>query len=268
MIIIGEKINATIPEIKAIIENRNSRELSGLARKQARAGAHYIDVNVGTGSGTREDEIDAMDWAVRVIKDAIDKALTIDSADPAVLEAGLAACKDRKVMVNSVKADETALETIIPLARRYDAALVALAMDETGIPKTVERRLNACRRIAARCREEGIPMKKIFFDPLVLPISTDGRQGKITLQTVSTVKAAFPEARTTLGLSNVSFGLPARSNLNAAFLHMAIYAGLDAVILDPLDKTLMTAVLTGVALMGKDRHFRRYTRMYRRKTQP
>ena len=265
MIIIGEKINASRPAVKAIIENRDAGGLADLAKKQALAGAAYVDINVGTGSGTREDEVDAMRWAVQVLCEAVETPLSIDSADPVVLEAGLSASGGRASMINSTKADDSLLGAVVPLASRYGPALVALAMDETGIPSSVEGRLAACRRIADSCRAHQVPMEKVFFDPLVLPVSTDARQGMVTLQSLAAVKSAFPDAGTTLGLSNVSFGLPARSLLNAAFLQMALLAGLDAAIMDPLDETLMAAVRTGEALLGRDRHFRRYTRAHRRK---
>jgi 5-methyltetrahydrofolate--homocysteine methyltransferase len=263
MIIIGEKINASIPGIKKIIETRDTQGLVDLAQKQALAGATCIDINVGTGARTRSDEIEAMRWAVSVLAEAMEHSLCIDSADAAVLEAGLEAGGDRASMVNSAKAKEQVLEAVAPLAHRYDAALVALAMDDTGIPDTVDGRLNACRQIADSCRTHGVSMEKIFFDPLVIPVSTNARQGLITLETLAAVKTEFPESKTTMGLSNVSYGLPARSILNAAFLHMALSAGLDSAIMDPLDETLMTAVRAADALLGRDRHFRRYTRAYR-----
>jgi 5-methyltetrahydrofolate--homocysteine methyltransferase len=264
MIIIAEKINASRPGIKKIIESRDARTLGSLARKQVQAGANFIDINVGTGSGTGEDEIESMQWAVRVVAEAVEKPLCIDSADAAVLEAGLAAGDGRAALINSTKAEDRTLEAVVSLAHRYEAALVALAMDETGIPHTVEGRLAACHRIAESCKAHGVPFEKVYFDPLVIPVSIDATQGMTTLETLGAVKAAFPGARTTLGLSNVSFGLPARSILNAAFLHMALYTGLDAAIMDPLDEALMAAIRAGEALVGRDRHFRRYTRTYRR----
>jgi 5-methyltetrahydrofolate--homocysteine methyltransferase len=264
MIIIGENINATIPRVRKIIEARDARALETLGQKQARAGASFIDINVGTGRGTRDDEIEAMQWAVEVISKATDISLCIDSADAAVIEAGLEAGNGRASLVNSIKADDRIFETIIPLARRYAASLVALAMDENGIPDFAEGRLTACRRIIEKCDAAGVPRGHVYLDPLVLPVSADARQGVITLETLSAVKTTFPGIHTTLGLSNVSFGMPGRSNLNAAFLYMALYSGLDAAIMDPLDETLMAAVRTGEALLGKDRHFRRYTRSYRK----
>ena len=264
MIIIGEKINATRAAVRDIIEARREGELAALACEQAAAGASYIDVNVGTGRGTRDDEIAAMQWAVTTLCAATDKPLCIDSADAAVLEAGLAAMAGRPAMINSVKADSHCLGEVLPLAARYKAPVVALAMDERGIPKDVQGRLDACRRIVAACADFQIPVEQIFFDPLVLPVSTDAVQGKVTLDTLAAIRQAFPGAHATMGLSNISFGLPGRAALNAAFLHMAVYAGLDSAIMDPSNAVMMAAVRGAEALMGKDRHFRRYTRAMRK----
>ncbi|MEJ2037973.1 MAG: dihydropteroate synthase, partial [Desulfosarcinaceae bacterium] len=138
-----------------------------------------------------------------------------------------------------------------------------LAMTDQGIPKTAGDRIDACRRIASACAEIQVPLDRLYFDPLVLPVSTDASQGRVTLDTLAAIKQTFPGARTTMGLSNISFGLPDRVGLNAAFLQMAVYAGLDAAIMDPTNARMMSAVRTGEALMGGDRHFRRYTRALR-----
>ena len=264
MIVIGEKINATRSAVRDIIEQRRADQLVDLAQKQAAAGAAYIDVNVGTGRGTQHDEIEAMQWAVRTLNTAVDKPLCIDSADPVVMEAGLEAMAQRPAMINSTKADTKYLKSVLPLAARFKAPVVALAMDGKGIPKTVEGRIEACRMIATACRDFKVPIESVFFDPLVLPVSTDASQGQVTLDTLVAIKQTIPGSRTTLGLSNISFGLPGRVLVNAAFLQMAIYAGLDAVIMDPLNEGMMQAARTGDALMGKDRHFRKYSRAFRK----
>ena len=138
-------------------------------------------------------------------------------------------------------------------------------MDENGIPKTVKDRLSACEKIAEACHRFGLSLDKVFFDPLVLPVSTDIQQGQVTLGTLTEIKETFPEAQTVMGLSNISYGLPNRAGLNSAFLHMAIFAGLDAAIMDPLDHQMMAAVKTAEVLVGKDRHCRRYTRAFRKR---
>lgn len=264
MIIIGEKINATLAGIKPIIQERHGVRLLELAKTQVDAGAGFIDVNVGTGVGSREDETVSMEWAIETIQEEVDTPLCIDSADPSVLEAGLRARNGRPSIINSAKAEDNGLEQVVPLAYQYQAFLVALAMDKTGIPKTVEGRLRACEKIANACEKRGVSIDRLYFDPLVMPVSTDINQGLVTLNTIAQIKKQFPAAKTVMGLSNVSYGLPGRIRLNTAFLHMAIYAGLDAAILDPLDEALMGAVKIAELLVGKDRHCRRYTRSFRK----
>lgn len=264
MIIIGEKINATRKAVKSMILERRADLLIDLARQQAAAGATYIDINVGTGTGTQQDEIGAMQWAVSQVKSAVDKPICIDSADAQVLEAGLEACDGHGAMINSVKAEETYLAQVMPLAARYKVPLVSLAMDKKGIPRDTAGRLAACRMIAGHAASHNVPLENLYFDPLVLPIATDGKQAVVTLDTLTAIKAQLPEAKTVMGLSNVSYGLPGRTDLNAAFLHMALYAGLDAVIMDPLNQIMRQAALTGEAVVGRDRHFRKYTRALRK----
>jgi 5-methyltetrahydrofolate--homocysteine methyltransferase len=171
VIIIGEKINATLPGMKAIIEQRDTAQLLELAKRQAVAGASFVDVNVGTGVGSREDEMVSMQWAVETIQQEVDTPLCIDSPDSAVLEAGLRARNGRPSLINSTNAEDRNLEHVVPLARQYQAPMVALAMDETGIPKTVEDRLRACEKIADACEKRGVSLDTLYFDPLVLPVS-------------------------------------------------------------------------------------------------
>jgi 5-methyltetrahydrofolate--homocysteine methyltransferase len=265
MIIVGEKINASIPSVNTMIQNRDHQNLIALAQQQARAGADYIDVNVAIGVGSRDDEISAMKWAVETIQKTMTTPLCFDSADQAVLETALDINGDRPAMINSAKAEDDNLKKVIPLAVHYNTALIALAMDEHGIPKTVKDRLSACEKIAEACQKFGLSPDNLFFDPLVLPVSTDIRQGRVTLDTLTEIKEKFPEARTVMGLSNISYGLPYRAGLNSAFLHMAVFAGLDAAIMDPLDQQITGAVRTAEVLVGKDRHCRRYTRTFRQK---
>ncbi|OEU62241.1 MAG: hypothetical protein BA867_14390 [Desulfobacterales bacterium S5133MH16] len=264
MIIIGEKINATLSSVKSIMLNRETENLIDLAKKQVESGANFIDVNVGTGVGSLEDEIESIQWAVESIQEQIKTPICIDSADPKVMETGLKILNNKPAMINSVKAEKYNLEAVVPLAAEHDSFLIALAMDESGIPKTVEGRLRCCETILSACEKYGVSIQNVYIDPLVMPISTDINSGMVTLKTLSAIKEQFPGARTVTGLSNVSYGLPERGRLNVAYLHMCISAGLDAAIIDPLDKALMAAVKTGEVLAGKDRHCRRYMRSFRK----
>lgn len=267
MIIVGEKINASRPEIKGVIEERDEDALLKLARMQAEAGANYIDVNVASGAGSAQDEAESMAWAVWTLVSGMDTPICIDSADPPVLEAGLTHKGDRPALLNSTKAEEEVLLPIVDLAARFGTPLVGLAMDESGIPDTVEGRIAACEKIADACKKASISYDMIYFDPLVLPVSTNARYGLVTLETVSRIKERFPGAKTVMGLSNVSFGLPNRSRVNRAFLHMALHAGLDAAIADPLDSEFMLDVKTAEVLLGRDRHCRRYLRSMRKRSE-
>jgi len=264
MIIIGEKINATLPSVKSIILNRETKGLVDLAKEQADAGANFIDVNVGTGVGSLEDEIESIKWAVESIQKEVETPLCIDSADPKVIETGLKLLDKKSSMINSVKAEKYNLEALVPLAAEHDSLLIALAMDESGIPKTAEGRLRCCETILSVCESYGVSIQNVYIDPLVMPISTDINSGMVTLKTLTAIKKKFPGARTVTGLSNVSYGLPERYRLNIAYLHMCIFAGLDAAIVNPLDEALMAAVKTGEVLAGKDRHCRRYMRAFRK----
>ena len=263
MIIVGEKINATLSPVKAIMLNRDAHRLVDLAERQSAAGANFIDVNVGTGVGTTADAIQSMRWAVEKILDRVETPLCIDSADTAVIEAAMAVLDGRPCMINSTKATRHSLEAITPIAA-YNALLVALAMDEGGIPATTDDRLRACEKIASACEAHGVPMENVYFDPLVMPVSTDRNSAMVTLKTIAAVKTRFPGAKTITGLSNVSYGLPDRRRLNSAYLNMCIFCGLDAAIIDPLDEALASAVKTGEVLVGKDRHCRRYLRAFRK----
>jgi 5-methyltetrahydrofolate--homocysteine methyltransferase len=264
MIIIGEKINATLSSVKSMILNRETKRLVELAKKQAESGANFIDVNVGTGVGSLEDEIESIQWAVKSIQEQVDTPLCIDSADPKVMETGLKILDNKPAMINSAKAEKANLEAVVPLAAEHDSFLIALAMDESGIPTTVDGRLRCCDTILGVCEKYGVSIQNLYIDPLVMPISTDIKSGMVTLNTLTAIKENFPGAKTVTGLSNVSYGLPQRSRLNVAYLHMCILAGLDAAIIDPLDKQLMDAIKTGEVLVGKDRHCRRYMRASRK----
>jgi len=263
MIIIGEKINATLDAVKTTILNHDTKSLLDLTQKQAAAGADYIDVNVGTGVGSQEDEIRSIKWAIESIQGHVETPLCIDSADPKVIATGLETLNAKPSMINSAKAEKYSLEAVVPLAAEHDSLLIALAMDEDGIANTVDGRLRSCEKICNACQKYGVPIENLYIDPLVMPISTDINSGLVTLETIFAIKKSFPGAKTVTGLSNVSYGLPQRRRLNIAFLHMCIFAGLDAAIVDPLDQELMAAVKTAEVLAGKDRYCRRYMRAFR-----
>jgi len=264
MLVIGENINATNRSIAKAIIGRDAEFLTNLAKTQADAGADFIDVNVGTGQQNQEQQAASMEWLVDVVQEATDKPLAIDSDVPRVIEAALRKYQGKKIIINSVTAEPARLESIGPLAAEHQAWLVALAMGAEGIPDSAEQRLAACETIMTNLTQLGVPPEQVLFDPLVLPIAVDSSQGLVTLEALKQIKARFPTARTVMGLSNISFGLPNRALINRAFLLMAAYAGLDAVIINPLDAKAMSLIKVADTLTGKDPMCRNYTRAHRR----
>lgn len=264
MLVIGENINASNRSVGEAISSKDREFLENLARSQSAAGADFIDVNAGVGHEAWEQPEAAMEWLVEVVQAVTDKPLAIDSDVPSVIEAALRKyCGDR-VMINSVNAEREKLESVGPLAAQRQAMLVALAMGTAGIPNNVEERLAACELIVMHLTRLGVGEEQIFFDPLVLPIAVDSTQGLITLKTIEQIKSRYPSAKTVMGLSNISYGLPQRRMVNRAFLLMAAYAGLDAVILNPLDAKMMSLVRVADMLTGKDLSCKGFIRAYRK----
>jgi len=261
MLIIGENINASSKRVAEAIKTHNNSFLQDLA--SAQVSADYLDVNVGGGKGSTKQEIEDMKWLIDIVYEATNKPVVVDSANPEVIEAGLKQGKARVAMVNSVNAEKARLEAIGPLVAEHRVDVIALAMDDSGIPSRVEERIGACDRILEGLSRYGIPAEKIYFDPLVLPIGVDTTQGQITLRTLEQIKARYPEAKTVVGLSNISYGLPQRPIIDDAFLLMLMYAGLDAVIVNPLHGSTIGSIKVGEMLLGKDAHCKEYLMAYR-----
>ncbi len=263
MIIVGENINATIPRIKDLIMHHDETSLKDLAVEQERAGAHIIDINVATGKGTADDEINDMRWLIERVKSTIHAKICVDSADHSVLRAGIEAGGDATGLVNSVKATDKNIAEVLPLVSEFSLPVIALAMDERGVPADTKTRLRACEKLMRGAEVHNIPAENIFFDPLVMPISTDIGQAVTTIETLEGIKKEFPQAKTILAVSNVSFGLQRRTLINQALIHMAQLLSVDALLVNPCDAELMLAVKAGEAVMGRDRHCRKYSRAVR-----
>lgn len=266
MLVIGENINASNKSVAEAIARRDEEFLVNLAKDQTLAGADFVDVNAGGGYGSPGEATAAIRWLVRIIQDAVDKPLAIDSDDPEVIRAALEEYRGEQVIVNSVTAEPARLESIAPLVAERQAWVVALAMGTDGIPARVEERLAACEQIMEHLSGLGIKPEQVLFDPLVLPIAVDTHQGLVTLKTIEQVKSRYPEAKIVMGLSNISYGLPKRKLVNRAFLLMAAYAGLDAVIIDPLDSKAMSLIKVADMLTGKDASCRAYLKAHRKGT--
>ncbi len=251
MLIIGEKINATSKRVAEAIINKDAAFIQELARRQVEAGADYIDVNAGTGQGI-DQEISDLKWAIDVVREAVDAPLCLDSSDPQALTEAMNHYSGSQTIINSVNAEAERLDPIGRVAAERGTGVIALVMGEGGIPRTVDERVAAADLIMNHLTQLGVKEEQAYFDPLVLPISVDTEQGLVTLQTIEQIKSRYPSAKTVVGLSNVSYGLPQRGIVNRAFLLMAAAVGLDAAILDPTDARMMSMVKVSDMLTGKD----------------
>jgi 5-methyltetrahydrofolate--homocysteine methyltransferase len=259
MKIIGEKINGTRKSVKEAVLNRDAEFVQKLACSQVEAGATWIDVNAGTASDREPDDLI---WLVQTVEAVVDKPLCLDSANPAAIAAALPHVKQAP-LINSISGEENRLTGVLPLAGQAKGGVIALAMDDKGIPATAEGRLAIVRRLVDETRAAAIPDHQVYVDPLVMTIGASGDAARIALTTVRSVKAEYPKVHFTSGLSNVSYGLPVRTLINRAFLTLMLEAGLDSAILDPLDRELRKALFAAEAVLGIDRHCLGYTRAFR-----
>ena len=267
MILIGEKINASCKSIRTAIGDRDAGSIEQVIRAQDEAGADYIDLNAGTGRGNRDQEADDLVWLVDVALGCTEKKLALDSSDSAVLRRAADHLADRRAwMLNSINGEQDRLDELLPTVAEHAVPVIALAMDESGIPGEPAVRIAICERILEAATATGVDPEQLFFDPLVLPLSTNVTHGRVTLATLRALKERLGQAKTTLGLSNISHGLPRRPLINQAFLIAALSHGLDSAICDPTDPAIRQAVLLGNLLAGRDRYCRRFTRAVRHGT--
>ena len=260
MLIIGEKINSTRKRIKEAIAARDAEYLQNLAVSQVDAGADYLDVNTGA---FPSEEVELMEWLVGVVQDVVDVPLAIDSANPAALKAGLKLHRKPSPLINSISLEQAKFDAVLPLVKDYDAKVLALSIDDGGMTKTAEERFGVAGRLIEALCGEGIEPDRIYLDPLIQPVSVQNDFGVVALDVIKRVKQEHPQVNTICGLSNVSFGLPKRGRINAAFLVMAMAAGLDSAILDPLDDELMGSITISDALLGRDRFCKKYIKAFR-----
>jgi len=261
MLIVGEKINTSIKDVKEAILNRDEPFIEDLARRQKLGGADYLEVN----SGLRvypEEEAQDLEWLVPLVQKATGLPLCIDTAHGLVLEKALK-LHQGKAIVNSINGDSERWGAILPLAKQYGCDLIALPSDRKGIPPNAEGRLKIAERIVEGVSKEGIGQNRVYFDPLVLPISSDTKNGLLFIETLREIKRVFPETKTISGLSNISFGLPKRTWINQSFLVLSLGTGLDAAILNPLDKNLMALVRSTEAILNEDPFCVKYIEAFR-----
>jgi 5-methyltetrahydrofolate--homocysteine methyltransferase len=258
-VVIGERINPTGRRILA--EEMAAGDFSRVERDviaQVEAGAHMLDVNAGI---PLADEPAILARTIGLVQSLTDLPLSIDSSIVEALEAGLSVYRG-KALVNSVTGEEERLERVLPLVRRYDAAVVAISNDETGISMDPDVRFAVAKRIVERAADHGIPREDIVVDPLVMPIGAVSTAGRGAFRLLGRLRDEL-DVNTTCGASNVSFGLPNREGVNAAFLTMAIASGLTSAITNPVAVGVRHAVMAADVLTGNDRDAARWIRAFR-----
>ncbi|WP_258360624.1 dihydropteroate synthase [Moorella sulfitireducens] len=259
MLIVGEKINSSRLQARQILAGRDKEGLLHLAREQVAAGAAKLDVNAGA---LMDAEPEALKWAVETIQGVMDISLVLDSPNPAALAAALPAHRGQ-AMINSITLEPGRFKGIVPLVKEYGCQIVALCLDGRQIPATAAERMEIAEELVAKLQEEGIDKDNIYLDPLVHTVGTSEKAGVEFLATLRLIKERLPGIKTICGLSNISFGLPARRLVNRTFLVLAVAGGLDAAVLDPLDRELMAALTATELLLGRDRYCQRFLRQYK-----
>ncbi|HUO96423.1 MAG TPA: methyltetrahydrofolate cobalamin methyltransferase [Steroidobacteraceae bacterium] len=258
-VIIGERINPTGRKILAAeMAAGDYSRVESDARAQLEAGAHMLDVNAGI---PLADEPAILAKAVQLVQSITDVPLSIDSSIVAALEAGLKVYRG-KALVNSVTGEDERLESVLPLVKKYGAAVVAISNDETGISEDPDVRFAVAKKIVERAQDYGIPVADVVVDPLVMPIGAINLAGRQVMRLVQRLRTEL-KVNTTCGASNISFGLPNRNGVNAAFLTMAIGSGMTSAITNPLHAEVMQAVMGADIMMGHDPDCMRWIRKYR-----
>lgn len=255
--IIGEKINPTgRKKLAEALAMGNDDYIRDLAIQQVQAGADILDVNVGAPG---IDEVSVLPRIARMVAEMVETPICLDSANREALAAALAVLPG-KPLVNSVNGEESSLEKVLPVVKEYGAAVIGLAMDDTGIPKTAEERVKVAGRILERASRLNIPLEDIIIDPLVLTVGADSQAASVTLKTVEWIRREFG-ANVNLGASNVSFGMPERHTINQAFLTLAMGLGATCAITDPMKLTM--TVRAADLLLGRDDRGRRFLSYWR-----
>ncbi|MDA0884429.1 MAG: methyltetrahydrofolate cobalamin methyltransferase [Proteobacteria bacterium] len=257
--VIGERINPTGRKLLAaeMAAGDYSRVLSD-ALAQVEAGATMLDVNAGI---PMADEPAILAKAIQLVQEVVDVPLAIDSSIVAALEAGLSVYQG-KPLVNSVTGEEERLEVVLPLVKKYGAAVVAISNDETGISEDPNVRYEVAKKIVERAADYGIPREDVVVDPLIMPVGAINMAGRSALDLIIRLRNEL-KVNTTCGASNISFGLPNRHGMNAAFLSMAVGAGMTSAIMNPLHAEEMTGIMGANVMNGNDPECRRWIQKFR-----
>lgn len=248
MFIIGELINGMYPYIGKALKEKDKAVIQEYALRQIEAGADALDLNCGPASAEPASD---MQWLIEAVQEVTANPLVLDSSKPKVIESGLKAAKN-KAIINSTTSDPEKLALLVPLAKKYQAKLIGITISAKGIPQNKDERLELGAAIVAGCLGQGFNLEDLYLDPIVLPVNVAQSQMQDILESIREFKIiSTPAPKSIVGLSNVSQGASMRSLINRTFLTMAVAYGLDAAILDPLDKDLMETLITAELILNK-----------------
>lgn len=259
MIIIGERLNSSRRAVHDALAGRDETYLVEQARLQEQAGASYIDLNA---SALLDRELETLRWAIPLLQASVGIPLALDTPDPTVMEEALKLHRGRPLL-NSLTGEKAKIESLLPLIRDFKPRVIILCLDDRGLPGEAPQALSVAQRMVELLGQQGLVEEDIYIDPLVRPLGVDSEAASLFLESLETIKKNLSAVKTVAGLSNVSFGLPERRLLNRTFLVLAMKAGLDAAICDPLDKELRAALTAASALLGRDPFLKDFLRFFR-----
>jgi len=259
MLIVAERINSSRKSVARAIEIRDAAFIQNEASAQAQVGADYIDVNAGAFVGR---ELECLRWAVEAVQEAVDLPLSIDSPDPAVIE-GVLPLVNRPPMINSITLEPARLNRILPLAAGHGARVIGLCQSEGRMAESADDKLRLAGQLVESVTKAGFRLDDLYIDPLVYPLATHPGSAMAAMEAIDRIMRDFRGVHTICGLTNISYGLPERKLLNRTFLATAISRGLDAVILDPTDNLLFSALKAGLAVAARDDYCMDYIAAFR-----
>lgn len=261
MIIIGEKINGAIPVVAEAIKNRDAEFIKARVTDQIKAGADYLDVCAGT---TPEEEYDALCWLIDTVQEVSTKPICIDSPNPHMLVKVFPKLKEPG-LINSISLEGDKCDVLLPLLKENPQwGVVALCCDQSGIANEADKKVKIAFELIEKAAECGIDPSRMHIDPLVLALSAVNDSALNFFEAIRQIKKKYPTVKVTAALSNISYGLPVRKLVNMNFLTLAMEAGLDSIIADPLNRDVIGAIYATEALLGRDHCCRKYSNAYRK----
>ncbi|RJP68080.1 MAG: methyltetrahydrofolate--corrinoid methyltransferase [Candidatus Abyssobacteria bacterium SURF_17] len=259
MFVIGERLNGMFMDVRKGIQTKDKSIIHKVALDQVKAGANALDINVGPAS---DKPLETMVWLVETVQEVTDITLSIDSPKFDVMKAALEVCKNPALM-NSTKGEEAKLDKYFELASKHNASIIGLCINEKGIPKTIDGRVEVAALIAAKAMEHGIDMDRLYIDPIVMPTNVAQDQAVIVLEAIKQFGLlSSPPPHIVVGLSNLGQGAKERELLTRTWIVMAILNGLDAAIMDAADEEMTKAFITAELLMGKAIYSDSYIKAY------